>query len=95
MRHLSTERTDKAGRQPLGVRQPVAVSRLNRRNSAEPGWRAPSVDFQTMRLAGLQAVREFLMICAFCGFLWRFLFLIGGDAFGEGVAVDAQDRGSV
>lgn len=35
------------------------------------------------------------MICDFCTFLWRFLFLISGDAFGEGVAVNAEDGGSV
>ena len=35
------------------------------------------------------------MACAFCAFLWRFLSFIGGDALGEGVAVDAQDGGRV
>ena len=35
------------------------------------------------------------MVCAFCAFLWRLLSFIGRDAFGEGVAVDAQDGGRV
>ncbi len=30
-----------------------------------------------------------------CAFLWRVLTLIGGDAFGEGVAMDAEDGGRV
>ena len=29
----------------------------------------------------------------FCAVMWRVLALIGGDAFGEGVAVDAEDDG--
>ena len=35
------------------------------------------------------------MICAFCAFLWRLLAFVGGDAFGEGVAMDAEDGGGV
>ena len=35
------------------------------------------------------------MVCAFCAFLWRLLSFIGRDAFGEGVAVDAEDGGRV
>ena len=35
------------------------------------------------------------MFCAFCAFLRRLLSFISGDAFGEGVAVDAQDGGRV
>lgn len=35
------------------------------------------------------------MVCPFCAFLWRLLSFITGDAFGEGVAVDAQDGGCV
>ena len=35
------------------------------------------------------------MVCAFCAFLWRLLAFIGGNAFGEGVAVDAEDGGRV
>ncbi len=35
------------------------------------------------------------MVCAFCAFLWRLLFLIGGDALGKGVAVDTEDGGGV
>ena len=33
------------------------------------------------------------MVCAFCAFLRRILSLVGGDALGEGVAVDAEDGG--
>ena len=36
-----------------------------------------------------------LMICDFCAFLWRVLSFIGGDTFGEGVPMDAEDDGSV
>ena len=35
------------------------------------------------------------IFCGFCAFLWRFLSFIGGDALGEGVAMDAQDGGRV
>jgi len=35
------------------------------------------------------------MVCAFCAFWWRLLAFISGDAFGEGVAMDAEDGGRV
>ena len=41
------------------------------------------------------AVRGLLQGCDFCAFLWRVLVFVGGDAFGEGVAVDAEDGGRV
>ncbi len=46
-------------------------------------------------LAGLQSVRKLFMVCAFCAFLWRFLFLVCGHALGERVAVNAEDGGGV
>ena|ERR1043165_2868699 len=50
---------------------------------------------RTPKLAGLAAVGEFLMICAFCAFWWRFLIFVSGDALGEGVAMDAEDGGGI
>jgi len=41
------------------------------------------------------AVRGLLQGCDFCAFLWRVLVFVGGDTFGEGVAVDAEDGGRV
>lgn len=35
------------------------------------------------------------MVCALGALLWRLLSFVGGDAFGEGVAVDAEDGGCV
>ncbi len=35
------------------------------------------------------------MVYAFCAFLWRLLAFVCGDAFGEGVAMDAEDGGRV
>ena len=35
------------------------------------------------------------MVCASCAFLRRILTFVGGDAFGEGVAMDAEHGGSV
>ena len=35
------------------------------------------------------------MVRAFGAFLWRLLAFISSDAFGEGVAVDAEDGGRV
>ena len=35
------------------------------------------------------------MVCALGALLWRLLAFVGGDAFGEGVAVDAEDSGRV
>lgn len=35
------------------------------------------------------------MVCAFCAVWWRILAFIGGDAFGEGVPVDAEHDGCV
>ena len=40
-------------------------------------------------------VRGFFKARAFGAFLWRLLAFIRGDAFGEGVAVDAEDGGCV
>lgn len=53
------------------------------------------VNRRQRRLAGLQAVRELLVVCAFCAFLWRFLFLVSGDALGERVAMNAENGGGV
>src|SRR6185369_3360964 len=41
------------------------------------------------------AVRGLLQGCDFCALLWRVLVFVGGDTFGEGVAVDAEDGGRV
>ena len=46
-------------------------------------------------LAGLQPVRELLLICAFGAFLWGFLLMVSGNALGKRVAVDAEDGGGV
>ena len=54
-----------------------------------------STKAEAQTLASLPAVREFLMICAFCAFLWRFLILVSGDPLGEGVAMDAEDGSGV
>ena len=35
------------------------------------------------------------IFCGFCAFLRRLLSFVGGDAFGEGVAVDAEDGSRV
>src|SRR6185369_225794 len=40
-------------------------------------------------------VRSFFQSCDFCAFLWRVLVFVRGDAFGEGVAVDAENGGRV
>ena len=35
------------------------------------------------------------IFCAFCAFSRRLLLFVGGDALGEGVAMNAEDRGGV
>jgi len=42
-------------------------------------------------LGTLGPVHKSFIICCFCAFLWRFLAFVSGDAFGERVAVDAED----
>ena len=64
----------------------------------EPLWQVvnqPLVEQKKDGLAGLEPMGEFLMICVFCAFLWRFLLLVSGDAFGERVAMDTEDGGGV
>lgn len=40
-------------------------------------------------------MRKLFVIRVFCGFLWRVLLSVGGDAFGQRVAMDTEDDSGV